>query len=59
MDRIKLPYVKPSLETLAVRSLTEAVGPVQAFASGAASQPNDTALSTMSGGNKTTRLSRR
>ena len=31
---MKMPYVKPSLETIDVKSLTEAVGPVQAFSSG-------------------------
>ena len=31
---MKVPYVKPSLETIDVKSLTEAVGPVQAFSSG-------------------------
>ena len=34
MDERKMPYVKPSLETIDVQTLTEAVGPVQAFASG-------------------------
>lgn len=58
-QRLKMPYVKPSLETLDVRTLTEAVGPVQALSSGATSQPTDTSLRSMGGGNKTTRLSRR
>ena len=31
---MKMPYVKPSLESIDVKSLTEAVGPVQAFSSG-------------------------
>ena len=35
MDERKMPYVKPSLETIDVQTLTEAVGPVQAFSSGA------------------------
>jgi len=34
MDEKKMPYVKPSLETIDVQALTEAVGPVQAFSSG-------------------------
>jgi hypothetical protein len=34
MDERKMPYVKPSLETIDVQTLTEAVGPVQAFSSG-------------------------
>ena len=34
MDERKMPYVKPSLETIDVQTLTEAVGPVQALASG-------------------------
>lgn len=42
MDERKMPYLKPSLETIDVQTLTEAVGPVQAFSSGtqeAAMQP--------------------
>ena len=34
MDERKMPYLKPSLETIDVQTLTEAVGPVQAFSSG-------------------------
>ena len=34
MNERKVPYVKPSLETIDVQTLTEAVGPVQAFSSG-------------------------
>jgi hypothetical protein len=34
MEERKMPYVKPSLETIDVQTLTEAVGPVQAFSSG-------------------------
>ena len=34
MDEKKMPYLKPSLETIDVQTLTEAVGPVQAFSSG-------------------------
>lgn len=43
MDERKMPYLKPSLETIDVQTLTEAVGPVQAFSSGtqeAAVAPN-------------------
>jgi len=36
MDERKMPYVKTSLETIDVQTLTEAVGPVQAFSSGTA-----------------------
>jgi hypothetical protein len=49
---MKTPYEKPTLETIDVKTLTEAVGPVQAFSSGsseAAVAPQ--ALS--SGGSKT------
>ena len=31
---MKMPYVKPSLETIDVKTLTETVGPVQALSSG-------------------------
>ena len=34
MEEKKMPYLKPSLETIDVQTLTEAVGPVQAFSSG-------------------------
>ena len=39
MER-KMPYVKPSLETIDVKTLTEAVGPVQAFSSGSSDLTN-------------------
>ena len=37
MDPKKMPYVKPSLETIDVKTLTEAVGPAQALSSGVTS----------------------
>ena len=39
-QRMEMPYVKPSLETIDVRTLTEAVGPVQALSSGSTETPN-------------------
>ena len=49
---MKMPYVKPSLETIDVKSLTEAVGPVQALSSGT-SEPAVAPQRLSSGGNKT------
>ena len=49
---MKMPYEKPTLETIDVKTLTEAVGPVQAFSSGS-SEPSVAPERLSSGGART------
>ena len=51
---MKTPYEKPTLETIDVKTLTEAVGPVQAFSSGS-SEPAVAPERLANGGSKTFR----
>ena len=55
----RMPYAKPSLETVDARLLTEAIGPVQAFTSGGGGGSTPANLTPPSrAGNNPTRLNR-
>jgi hypothetical protein len=50
MTPSKMPYEKPSLQTVDARALSEAVGPVQALASGSgAGSPGPNSMPPMTG----------
>ena len=57
MQGTKMPYVKPSLESVDASALTEAVGPVQALASAAG--PSNSITPPTEGAVRSNRLNRR